>query len=311
MSYQSEVLADNPLLYLKQDESSGTTVIDSSGNSRNGTYSGSPVFGRPSLIVTDPSGKAVKYNGTEAAEHSFASYMNVTQLTCEAWVTPSTDSAVKTIGCRFAPSSALWQFQIYNRDVRATIGGNTAGTGNFTNAGTKYHCVMTHDGTNTKVYMDSVLKFTQNLGAVGTASGPFTWGANRTGASGAMFDFMYGDMDELAFYGTALSQARVTAHYNAALFNTNVGSLADMIQQNMATAGSNSKREFDFWSGLSGLTPVAKYSLADHMKAALVILGYTTGSNTDRLQAYLTAQSISYPARASLNDKWRYYASTT
>ena len=35
MSYQSEVLSDSPVLYLRLNETSGTTVNDSSGNGLN------------------------------------------------------------------------------------------------------------------------------------------------------------------------------------------------------------------------------------------------------------------------------------
>ena len=63
MTYASEVLADTPLAYYRLGEASGTTLVDSSGNARDGTYAGSPTLGAASLLVSDPSNTAVSFDG--------------------------------------------------------------------------------------------------------------------------------------------------------------------------------------------------------------------------------------------------------
>ena len=54
MSYSAEVLADSPLGYWRLGETSGTTLSDSSGNTRHGAYYGAPYLGRDSLLTSDP-----------------------------------------------------------------------------------------------------------------------------------------------------------------------------------------------------------------------------------------------------------------
>jgi hypothetical protein len=51
MSYESEVLADAPLIYWRLGDSSGTTAVDDSGNGIDGTYYNSPTLGVSGLIV--------------------------------------------------------------------------------------------------------------------------------------------------------------------------------------------------------------------------------------------------------------------
>jgi hypothetical protein len=83
-AYSAAVLADSPLAYYRLGEASGTTMTDSSGNSRNGTYAGSPTLGAPGLVTGD-SDTAVTFNGTsQQAQVAFGSWMNTTALTLEA-----------------------------------------------------------------------------------------------------------------------------------------------------------------------------------------------------------------------------------
>ncbi len=53
MAYADVVLADSPLAYYRLGESSGTTMTDSSGNGRHGTYVGSPTLGAAGLVPGD------------------------------------------------------------------------------------------------------------------------------------------------------------------------------------------------------------------------------------------------------------------
>lgn len=86
MSYLSEVLADSPLGYWRLDETSGTTLADSSGNSETGSYINSPTLGQPSLLLTDPA-TSVNFNGTnQYATIAGAAWMNVTDYSAEILV---------------------------------------------------------------------------------------------------------------------------------------------------------------------------------------------------------------------------------
>ena len=57
--YFDLVMSHSPLGYWRLGETSGTTAADSSGNGRNGTYTGTYTLNRPSLIPSDTSNGAL------------------------------------------------------------------------------------------------------------------------------------------------------------------------------------------------------------------------------------------------------------
>lgn len=76
-----------------------------------------------------------------------------------------------------------------------------------------YHIMATWDGTTMKLYQNGVLMGTAALsGTVGSATNAPAVGVNPGGPSG----YFPGEIDEVAIYNTALSAARVLAHYQAA-----------------------------------------------------------------------------------------------
>lgn len=62
--YFDLVMSLAPLGYWRLGETSGTTAADSSGNGRNGTYTGTYTLNRPSLIPSDLVNAALGCNGT-------------------------------------------------------------------------------------------------------------------------------------------------------------------------------------------------------------------------------------------------------
>lgn len=62
--YQELILENNPYLYYRAEEATGTVALDSSTNSFNGTYIGDYTLGQPGSIVKQQNDKAVKFNGT-------------------------------------------------------------------------------------------------------------------------------------------------------------------------------------------------------------------------------------------------------
>lgn len=67
LAFQTAALANNPYVYFQQnDTASGTglSLVDSSGNGRNGVFQGAPTTGLPGLPGLDsPSDNAIKYTG--------------------------------------------------------------------------------------------------------------------------------------------------------------------------------------------------------------------------------------------------------
>ncbi len=76
-SYPAAVKSLMPYLWLRLDESGGTTLADASGNEQPMTLTGAaPTFGRPSLVPTDPGGKSVQVTAA-LATRAFQPWMQV------------------------------------------------------------------------------------------------------------------------------------------------------------------------------------------------------------------------------------------
>ena len=83
MTYADEVLADSPVVYLKLDETSGTTAVDSSGNGNDFTY-GSGV----SLAAgTNDLGSTVAGSGTAEIASISPPPSSFHDFAIECWVT--------------------------------------------------------------------------------------------------------------------------------------------------------------------------------------------------------------------------------
>jgi hypothetical protein len=206
-TYATEVLADSPLVYWRQGEASGTSMLDSSGNGRGGTYNNSPTLGVAGLL-TSGSDTAVTYNGTnQYGESGFSSWMNVSVITLEAII-----KTTATSGTVFGRGGS-------NRNYRIGISGGKAfietNTGSFpiligstaVNDGNPHHIAGTWDGSTLRIYVDGVADGTLSAGGSLSAAGNVLRVAQRSGDS-----FFAGTVQECALYGTTLSSTRIAAH---------------------------------------------------------------------------------------------------
>lgn len=218
--YAGAVLADSPLLYWRLGDPSGTTVTDSSGNGRHGTYVGSPTLGVSGLQTSDAD-TAVGFASGKYADLASASWMNVTTITIEAWVQLSTTGAVQSIVDRDASSGSNRQFQFRvnaSNQFEAIFWDSTTAFWVTTGAtaltvGPVYHLVATYDGTTSTVFVDGVSDGSASHSGTlyaGTSQ-PLALASNNNGS----FQPFTGTIDEVALYGTALSSTRVAAHYSA------------------------------------------------------------------------------------------------
>lgn len=215
-SYATEVLADSPLAFWKLDETSGTTMADSSGNARDGTYVNTPTLGATGLI--GDGGTAVTFNGTdEYGEVGFGSWMpagNTQSFTLEAFC-KTTSSASQTLIAR-ADSATPYRLGISGGRafMQVATGGGAAstlfGTSTTLNNGSVHHIVGTWDGTTTRLYVDGVFDTsTAKNGVLNSTSS-----ALRIGQRNADL-FWAGTIDVVAFYATPLVGTRIAAHYAA------------------------------------------------------------------------------------------------
>lgn len=221
--YATAVLANSPLAYYALAESSGTVLTDSSGNARNGTYSGSPTLGAAGTITGNT---AVSFDGTDDyGIISYGSWMNSSSaFTIEAWIRPSSVTGIGNFLDRDVLAGRVFQWRRNGTSLEiiywiAGGGGPTSIACGTVAINTWYHCAVTWDGTNARSYLNKAL-ITTSVGN-GTIFVP-TLGSMVIGGSqggnniGVYTQFFAGRIDEVAIYGSALSLAQISAHYDAA-----------------------------------------------------------------------------------------------
>lgn len=217
--YRNAVLADNPIAYYQFDETSGTNAADSSGNSANGTYTGTvglnATSGAPNL------GTAIDLNPSVATGYvALPNLGTYAQNSVEAWIQLDT---VNSACCGAILAVNGWDtgrlhLNVVNSNLQHAVNGDVVGFVNTTGgilASTWYHVVVTNDvvADQTKFYLNGVEvsddgdNTLQNVvfGVTGMQIG--AWDNTR---------HLDGRIDEVAIYGTALSSSDVAAHYAAA-----------------------------------------------------------------------------------------------
>jgi prepilin-type N-terminal cleavage/methylation domain-containing protein len=231
--YGAVVLADSPIALWHLDEVAGPTAADSIGTN-NGTDINAPTVGAASLLP-NASGKSVTLNGTTqyvSVPYS-ASYNPTGSITFEAWAKASGGQGTYR-GVIGDQNTVPGQggFQLYFKDtnqILCRVYGNPAGNFNIDalsnsaiTLGTTYHVVCVWDGVakTLKQYVNGVLQTSTGSGDatnfyVPQSAKRMTIGAGDNDAANPSFLFP-GTIDEVAIYGSALSQAQVTAHWNAA-----------------------------------------------------------------------------------------------
>lgn len=219
MTYASEVLADSPRIYWRLNDPSGTSAVDSSGGSRNGTYNGSPTLGATGLLVGDPSDTAVQFDGVD--DYASASdTVSLSAYTAEAWVklTATPGGTGATILAKYSSTASARLFVLYVTSGRTlsaqfyeSTGLSTNISGSVLTLNTTYHVVVTFTGGTGRIYLNGSLNASgSRAGTLSSAAIPFNAGA-QPGPT-ALFA---GTIDEAAFYPTALSAARIGDHYTA------------------------------------------------------------------------------------------------
>ncbi len=216
MSYPSEVLADSPLAYYRLGESSGTAMVDASGNGRDGTYTSTALGTAGALAGSGDSDTAITLTGGtgNAGAVPYDTWMNgLTAVTVEAWVNTTATSGTRFVVARTGNTNYNYGLAVINgkafmglRTTSTSLG--ATGTTNVAD-GLWHHLVGTWDGTTLRIYVDGVLDGTASL------SGTMTTAANGLQVGGRGANYFVGSIDEAAVYSSALSASRIAAHYGA------------------------------------------------------------------------------------------------
>jgi hypothetical protein len=84
-TYASALLDLNPLIYYKMDETSGTTLADSSGNAHDADISGTVGYSLDSLVRGETTGTSFDYAGAGYSELAHEAALDLSALTISLW----------------------------------------------------------------------------------------------------------------------------------------------------------------------------------------------------------------------------------
>jgi hypothetical protein len=222
MAYSSVVLADAPRVYYRfEDNPASSTMSDSSGNGNHGSYQGAVTRGAAGLLAEG--GASADFPDVSGQRDYYPSWTTGSAYSAEAWfrpdnATPPAGTGRTIMGHDTNGSALTWRLfintdgrvQIFHTDIGGTFRIVTSTT--VIVPGLTYHVVATWDGATLCLYLNGVLEGSVAAASVWNSGSPLNIGSLYSGSTSEHFD---GRLDEVAVYGTALSQARVTAHYQA------------------------------------------------------------------------------------------------
>lgn len=221
--YASVVMADSPLAYWRMNETSGTTLSDSSGNSHHLTIPSGVTLNNASL-TNESSAKCISMNGSNKISISAGTWMpsGNAARTIELWFSSTATPGGAALGLlgygknatrqafnmRTAKTSEPYPaesyvFWTYADDLVVTVE-------NSWNTGTPHHLALTYDGArNLKAYLDSVLIGSKTLSAdLATPTNTTLYIGGNT-----LENAWNGKLQEVAIYNTALSASKIADRY--------------------------------------------------------------------------------------------------
>jgi len=216
--YAGAVLADSPLEYYRLGDSGGTVAADSSGNGQAGTYSGSYTLGATGGLTNDGDKAVALNNGGLVTAPDGPLPMGNSARTIEAWVNTSTTGTQGVAGYGTSVTRGLFDVRLNGSNQVGVVSGSddhyfTVGY-SVTN-GQWHQVVATYDGATLIMYVDG-----QQVGQTAAFAGTLGTQSNGSGLvvgrdSWCVCDWFNGTVDDVSIYGSALSPARVLAHFTA------------------------------------------------------------------------------------------------
>lgn len=215
--YDQEVMADNPIAYWLMNEPSGTAVADFTTHGHTGTLSGTGIVrNTASLMPTDTDASTeFQYLGGSGNGHFTVAddaAFDTSAFTLEFWTNRGASGAAS-----FYEHQGRVRLLLQGGNAHLEIWSGGAWVNLASAGGTGYtspfrHYAVTYDGANVRFYHDGALHSAPAASAAlpnGTGNlivGPY-WGI------GTVEDDR---LQKVAVYGTALSAARIAAHWAAA-----------------------------------------------------------------------------------------------
>ncbi len=224
-TYQSVVLADNPLAYWRLDEASGVTAHDSTG-ANNGTYVGAPTLNAPGALGGDMDHATALRGGAsgDSVQVPASASLDIGQGTLEVWFKANDAAATQQILTLYGANSPKFALGIANGhfypELQTSSGNSYSIDTGVVVAGAWYHFVGTYRPSDGffRAYVNG-----QQVAQVATDGSPLvSLGQAQAAIGGWGASSFNGTVDEAAVYPSALTPAQIQAHYDAAryLFGT-------------------------------------------------------------------------------------------
>jgi bacillolysin len=219
-SYRDIVLQDNPALYWRLGEASGTNANDETANNRDGTYVGSPTLGVAGALAGD-SDTAVDLNGSsQYITSNYQPFIVGSKRTFEGWAWRDTnDTADVLLG---SPTGIFGQeprlflqggaqgvvFQPNENQATTTWGGAWPSNSQWV------HWALVYDeaADSAELFINGVSQGAQSTYAGGYFDPSIKFGVGADNVGGNYFD---GKLDEIAVYEHGLSSAQILEQYQA------------------------------------------------------------------------------------------------
>jgi hypothetical protein len=193
------------------DAGTGTQAVDSSPSGNNGTLNG------PTWETTGKVGGALSFDGVnDRVDVPDAASLDLTRLTVEAWVRPSSSSDWRTLVMKERSGGlayALYSSNAVGRpeaDLYIGADRSTAATSPLP-VNTWSHVAMTYDGAALKTYVNGVEASTRAQ----TGNPPVTANALRIGGNTVWGEYFAGLIDEVRIYNRALTATEIQADMSA------------------------------------------------------------------------------------------------
>lgn len=229
-AYWTAVLADSPWGAWKTDETSGTTLADSSGNSRPMTITGSPTLaqtGPPTASVAD----AIAFPSSASTEHyaGTSATLSTSAFTFEAWVyltaNPAASTPIIALGVAYGTGGNDKYLYIgTDGKPRCYIfsgGQQTLVASTALSLNAWHHVVTSVGAAGAKIRVDKTSLFFApgTNSTTTTAAKVFLHGGGIDGTGGNTINGTNGDaitIARAAVYAAQLSDTATDAHYDAA-----------------------------------------------------------------------------------------------